>query len=196
MSKRKQKELDDMTLDELKAEAERKGLTVKRAEGEGDPLKQDYLDALKTTVAGAIQQTEHAHGNLPNLDESAKAPGWTPAAIGKPAAGQPGTYRRPRRESEDERDERLQEEAERTIRVRAKRAGEYPPGTLRDIGAEFNFVIPKDAEEQAKEVDEEYKLPTWLEAIDEDGEVSEDYESREVGELSVAAKAAKADEEE
>jgi hypothetical protein len=38
---------DEMTKDELIAEAEQRGLTVTRADGEeGEPLKQDYVDAL------------------------------------------------------------------------------------------------------------------------------------------------------
>lgn len=182
-----------MDKEELIAEAERQGLTVVRRDGQdGDPTKDDFLAALD----GAVLKMQDAHGNQPNLDQSAKAPGWTPAAIGKPVAGQPGTYRRPRRETEDERDERLEDNAKRTVRVRATRAGEYPTGTLRDIGAEFDFVVPEDAEEKANEADVEYKIPSWLEAIDEDGEVDDEYPTREVGELSVAARAAKAESEE
>jgi hypothetical protein len=38
---------DEMTKDELIAAAEQRGLTVTRADGEeGEPLKQDYIDAL------------------------------------------------------------------------------------------------------------------------------------------------------
>lgn len=47
-------ELDGMTKDDLVAEAEARGLTVTRGDGEeGDPLKADYVEALASGATGA-----------------------------------------------------------------------------------------------------------------------------------------------
>lgn len=189
MTRNRNKPYEEWDKDDLVKEAEEKGITVTRADGEeGEPLKSDYVAALgdgrtPKEKGQGVGASNHAHGNeplspegLPPLTSDTAPVGvetttGIPPARGKPVAGQPASFRRARVETEDERDERIADEAERSVKVRATRAGEYPPGMLRDIGNEFNYVRSQ------REVDEDADIPSWMEAIDDSG-----VESRTVGE--------------
>lgn len=177
MSAKKQKDVRDMTKEELVSEAEARGVAVTRGDGsEGDPTKADYLAALSGESGGDKRAAPGTPENTP--------PGQLPIHPSpRPLDVLTGTQRtgyapnRSMKEITREEDEEAarKDRESRTVNVVALRDGEYPTGVRRIVGEEFGYVQPEDEEVtddksgKKKTISgKDRPLPSWLRHVDGD----------------------------